>query len=82
MDSVILSSQELAADQKVRILMHDGQVKAHIEEITMTTQAPLSFEAAYARLEEILEKMNSGKVSLEEVAEALRRGRPAYRLEQ
>lgn len=26
----------------------------------------LSFETAYARLEEILEKMNSGKVSLEE----------------
>jgi exodeoxyribonuclease VII small subunit len=32
----------------------------------MTQEAPLSFEAAYARLEEILEKMNSGKVSLEE----------------
>ena len=26
----------------------------------------LSFESAYARLEEILEKMNSGKVSLED----------------
>lgn len=26
----------------------------------------ISFETAYARLEEILEKMNSGKVSLEE----------------
>jgi exodeoxyribonuclease VII small subunit len=32
----------------------------------MTMDAPLSFEAAYARLEEILEKMNSGKVPLEE----------------
>lgn len=32
----------------------------------MTTETPLSFEAAYARLEEILEKMNSGKVSLED----------------
>lgn len=32
----------------------------------MTTDAPPSFEAAYARLEEILEKMNSGKVSLED----------------
>lgn len=32
----------------------------------MTIQAPLSFETAYARLEEILEKMNSGKVALEE----------------
>ena len=32
----------------------------------MTTDNPLSFEAAYARLEEILEKMNSGKVSLED----------------
>ena len=32
----------------------------------MTTDTPLSFEAAYARLEEILEKMNSGKVSLED----------------
>ncbi len=32
----------------------------------MTTDTPLSFETAYARLEEILEKMNSGKVSLEE----------------
>jgi exodeoxyribonuclease VII small subunit len=32
----------------------------------MTTDTPLSFEAAYARLEEILEKMNSGKVALEE----------------
>jgi exodeoxyribonuclease VII small subunit len=32
----------------------------------MTQDAPLSFEAAYARLEEILEKMNSGKVSLED----------------
>ena len=30
------------------------------------TDHPLSFETAYARLEEILEKMNSGKVSLEE----------------
>ncbi|MBS0604061.1 MAG: exodeoxyribonuclease VII small subunit [Verrucomicrobia bacterium] len=32
----------------------------------MTTESTLSFEAAYARLEEILEKMNSGKVSLED----------------
>lgn len=32
----------------------------------MTTPLPLSFEAAYAQLEEILEKMNSGKVSLED----------------
>jgi exodeoxyribonuclease VII small subunit len=32
----------------------------------MTTEQPISFEAAYARLEEILEKMNSGKVSLED----------------
>lgn len=32
----------------------------------MTTEHPISFEAAYARLEEILEKMNSGKVSLED----------------
>jgi exodeoxyribonuclease VII small subunit len=32
----------------------------------MTTDSPLSFEAAYARLEEILEKMNSGKVPLED----------------
>ncbi len=32
----------------------------------MTTQTPPSFEAAYARLEDILEKMNSGKVSLED----------------
>jgi exodeoxyribonuclease VII small subunit len=32
----------------------------------MTQDTTISFEAAYARLEEILEKMNSGKVSLEE----------------
>ncbi len=32
----------------------------------MNTESPLSFEVAYARLEEILEKMNSGKVSLED----------------
>lgn len=32
----------------------------------MTSEQPLSFETAYARLEEILEKMNSGKVSLED----------------
>ncbi len=32
----------------------------------MTSQQPTSFESAYARLEEILEKMNSGKVSLED----------------
>jgi exodeoxyribonuclease VII small subunit len=32
----------------------------------MTQESELSFEASYARLEEILEKMNSGKVSLEE----------------
>jgi exodeoxyribonuclease VII small subunit len=32
----------------------------------MTQESEISFEAAYARLEEILEKMNSGKVSLEE----------------
>ncbi|MBS0650784.1 MAG: exodeoxyribonuclease VII small subunit [Verrucomicrobia bacterium] len=32
----------------------------------MTAQTTLTFEAAYARLEEILEKMNSGKVALEE----------------
>ena len=32
----------------------------------MTAHPPLSFETAYARLEEILEKMNSGKVALEE----------------
>jgi exodeoxyribonuclease VII small subunit len=30
------------------------------------SEQPLSFEASYARLEEILEKMNSGKVSLED----------------
>lgn len=32
----------------------------------MTTENTLSFESAYARLEEILEQINSGKVSLEE----------------
>lgn len=32
----------------------------------MNPDDTLSFESAYARLEEILEKMNSGKVSLEE----------------
>ena len=32
----------------------------------MTEQPPASFETAYARLEEILEKMNSGKASLED----------------
>ncbi|MBY0528735.1 MAG: exodeoxyribonuclease VII small subunit [Rhabdochlamydiaceae bacterium] len=32
----------------------------------MTSQDTLSFESAYARLEEILEKMNSGKASLED----------------
>ncbi len=32
----------------------------------MSQQPDLSFESAYARLEEILEKMNSGKVPLEE----------------
>jgi exodeoxyribonuclease VII small subunit len=32
----------------------------------MTTDTLLSFETAYTRLEEILEKMNSGKVSLED----------------
>lgn len=30
------------------------------------TEQMLSFESAYARLEEILEKMNSGKVPLED----------------
>ena len=32
----------------------------------MTSEQPLAFETAYARLEEILEKMNSGKTSLED----------------
>lgn len=32
----------------------------------MTAETTLSFETAYARLEEILDKMNSGKVALEE----------------
>ncbi len=32
----------------------------------MTQESEISFETAYARLEEILEKMNSGKVSLED----------------
>lgn len=32
----------------------------------MTAEQTISFETAYARLEEILEKMNSGKVSLED----------------
>jgi exodeoxyribonuclease VII small subunit len=32
----------------------------------MTQETEMTFEAAYARLEEILEKMNSGKASLEE----------------
>ena len=32
----------------------------------MASEQSLSFETAYARLEEILEKMNSGKVSLED----------------
>lgn len=32
----------------------------------MTQETQPTFEAAYARLEEILEKMNSGKVSLED----------------
>ncbi len=32
----------------------------------MTEEQPPSFEEAYARLEQILEKMNSGKISLDE----------------
>ena len=32
----------------------------------MSIENPLSFELAYQKLEEILEKMNSGKVSLDE----------------
>lgn len=32
----------------------------------MTNDSTLTFETAYARLEEILEKMNSGKQSLED----------------
>ncbi len=32
----------------------------------MTTDTPLQFETAYAQLEQILEKMNSGQVSLED----------------
>ncbi len=32
----------------------------------MTTEAPMQFEIAYARLEEILEKIHSGKISLED----------------
>ena len=32
----------------------------------MTEQNQITFEQAYSRLEEILEKMNSGKLSLEE----------------
>ena len=32
----------------------------------MTSEKTPSFESAYARLEEILERMNSGKLSLEE----------------
>jgi len=32
----------------------------------MASEQPPSFESAYARLEEILEKMNSGKASLED----------------
>lgn len=32
----------------------------------MTDSPPRSFESAYARLEEILQQMNSGKVSLED----------------
>ena len=32
----------------------------------MTSEASLSFETAYARLEEILEKMNSANVALED----------------
>jgi exodeoxyribonuclease VII small subunit len=32
----------------------------------MNAQPGLTFETAYAKLEEILEKMNSGKVALEE----------------
>ncbi len=43
----------------------------------MTQDAALSFEAAYARLEEILEKMNEGKVPLEE---ALKLYEEAHRL--
>jgi exodeoxyribonuclease VII small subunit len=34
--------------------------------MNMSQDTELTFEIAYARLEEILEKMNSGKVSLEE----------------
>jgi exodeoxyribonuclease VII large subunit len=33
-DSVILSSQELIEHQRVRVVMHDGSAKAHIEEIS------------------------------------------------
>ena len=32
----------------------------------MNTETPMQFETAYARLEEILEKIHSGKVSLED----------------
>ncbi len=34
LDSVILSSQELVDNPTIRILMHDGTARAHIEEIT------------------------------------------------
>jgi exodeoxyribonuclease VII small subunit len=33
---------------------------------TLLDTTPVSFEAAFARLEEILEKMNSGAISLDE----------------
>jgi exodeoxyribonuclease VII small subunit len=42
--------------------------KPQLEKLPMTqnNEHPFSFEQAYARLEEILEQMNSGKVSLDE----------------
>lgn len=46
------------------------------------TEQPLSFESAYARLEEILEKMNSGKSIARRLAQALRRSRPPHQLVQ
>ena len=71
---VINSITKLKKGQQARLLLSDGEVIITINEVKQVNTnlaqeqeaIPLSFEAAFARLEEILERLNAGTITLDD----------------
>lgn len=80
-DKIIKSVQEMKVDVPLQIKMHDGIVVAHIDEIEKRVRykeeklmEEKKFEQLLAELQEVVAKLESGKLSLEESVEAYQKG--------